>query len=248
MYLNPQKTCPIFILPFNTLPHPYENYHKGCLWYTIHNHSWIHSLHRFLSLDVRKMLLSPLSQPVVRALYNGANNRAARDTPHLHCMLLDIYTLMTRVSISYPYLSFFSRTKYRDRNMYVAYTILHLFYTSFLLLHKSRSFARSQIWLFLNPGGGGGEGVVQVKIFYSFTGLARSQIWLFLTKIYCTLTYFLPGRYYFLNSQRNCGLLHKKVRGISQQFPKKLRWASQAKIQGPISQQFTTKNERNSQQ
>ena len=27
------------------------------------------------------MLLSPLSQPVVRALYNGASNRVARDTP-----------------------------------------------------------------------------------------------------------------------------------------------------------------------
>ena len=65
------------------------------------------------------------------------------------------------------------------------------------------------------------------------------------TKNYHTLTNFLLGRYFFLNSQRNSRHLHKKVRGISQQFPKKLRWASQAKIQGAISQQFTTKNERN---
>ena len=36
---------------------------------------------RLLCLDVRKMTLTPLSQPVVRALYNGASNRVARDTP-----------------------------------------------------------------------------------------------------------------------------------------------------------------------
>ena len=40
-------------------------------------------------------------------------------------------------------------------------------------------------------------------------------------KIYYTLTYFLLVRYFFLNSQRNSGHLHQKVRAISQQFSKK---------------------------
>ena len=50
-------------------------------------------------------------------------------------------------------------------------------------------------------------------------------------KIYYTLTYFLLGRYFFLNSQRNSGHLHKKVRGISQEFSIKNyeSWASQHK-------------------
>ena len=132
------------------------------------------------------MLLSPLSQPVVRALYNGANNRVARDTPssalyvirHLHSndSCIDILSL---------FFFFFSRTKNGEGRMYVFYRILHLFYTSFLLLQRSHSFAqihnlpscftilitfrgpKSQIGLFLILGRGG---VIQVKIFYSFTG------------------------------------------------------------------------------
>ena len=65
-------------------------------------------------------------------------------------------------------------------------------------------------------------------------------------KIYYTLTYFLLGRYFFLNSQRNSGHLHKKVRGISQQFSKKNYVGHlRKKKQGAISQQFTSKNERN---
>ena len=65
-------------------------------------------------------------------------------------------------------------------------------------------------------------------------------------KMCCILTYFLLGRYFFLNAQRNSGHLHKKVTGISQQFSKKNYVGHlRKKKQGAITQQFTRKNERN---
>ena len=61
-------------------------------------------------------------------------------------------------------------------------------------------------------------------------------------KMYYTLTYFLLGRYFFLNSQRNSGHLHKKVRGISQQFSKKITLGiSGKKNKGPYLSKLPTK-------
>ena len=63
-------------------------------------------------------------------------------------------------------------------------------------------------------------------------------------KIYYTLTYFLLGRYFFLNSQTNSGHLHKKVRGISQQFKKKITLGiSGKKTRGHISAVYQQKRE-----
>ena len=39
------------------------------------------SIERLLYLDIRKMMLSPLTQPAVRPLYNGGSKSAARGTP-----------------------------------------------------------------------------------------------------------------------------------------------------------------------
>ena len=58
----------------------------------------IHSMERLLYLDTRKMMLSSISQPVVRPLYNGGRIALQGTHHHLLSMLVDTLTLVyTRI-------------------------------------------------------------------------------------------------------------------------------------------------------
>ena len=50
---------------------------------------------RLLCLDVRKMMLSPISQPVVRPLYNGGRNVLQGAHHHLLSMLVNTHILIS---------------------------------------------------------------------------------------------------------------------------------------------------------
>ena len=55
-------------------------------------HTMLESIERLLYLEVRKMMLNSLTQPVVRPLYNGRRVALQGTYHHLHSMLVDILT------------------------------------------------------------------------------------------------------------------------------------------------------------
>ena len=57
-----------------------------------------HSIERLLCLDVRKIMLSPISQPVVRPLYNGGRIVLQGVHHYLLSMLVDTLTQINTVT------------------------------------------------------------------------------------------------------------------------------------------------------